>query len=236
MADIVEPAFTMSVAADADHGATGDRPQLQPSTSKKRVAVSKPRMTGSQLGEHPKYLVMIADAIKNLKERGGSSRQAILKFVVANYKVGSEVNKINGRIKVALKSGVNTGSLRQAKGTGAAGSFRLGDRKKSSENERRSKITKVERPVGRPGRPVGRPVGRPPGKSPSQKSKTAARKPKSVAKSPAKKTAAAKKAKSPAHKLKAGANKITAPRTKPKTPANKSMKPKKPAKIIGATK
>ena len=33
---------------------------------------------------HPPYAVMIAAAIKALKERGGSSRQAILKYILAN--------------------------------------------------------------------------------------------------------------------------------------------------------
>merc|ERR1711874_327111 len=36
---------------------------------------------------HPPFKAMILTAIKALKERGGSSRQAILKYVVANNKV-----------------------------------------------------------------------------------------------------------------------------------------------------
>ena len=36
---------------------------------------------------HPKYSEMIAAAIVALKERSGSSRQAIIKYVNANYKV-----------------------------------------------------------------------------------------------------------------------------------------------------
>ena len=227
MADTdVAPAPASSLPAATDHGATGDRPQPKPSTSKKRAAVAKPRKTSSQVGEHPKYSAMIADAITKLKERGGSSRQAILKFILAHYKVGSEINKINARIKVALKSGVKTGSLKQSKGTGAAGSFRLGE-KKSSENKPRSKITKVRKPAG---------------KSPSQKPKTAARKAKS-AKSPAKKSASAAKkakAKSPAKKLKAGAKKVkTASKTKTKpkkSPAKRTALTRKPAKKIGAKK
>merc|ERR1712007_269719 len=35
----------------------------------------------------PKYSVMIAAAITSLKNRTGSSRQAILKYICANYKV-----------------------------------------------------------------------------------------------------------------------------------------------------
>merc|ERR1712122_163686 len=36
---------------------------------------------------HPPFANMIAAAIKALKERNGSSRQAILKYICANYKV-----------------------------------------------------------------------------------------------------------------------------------------------------
>ena len=37
--------------------------------------------------EHPTYAVMIGAAIAALKDRTGSSRQAILKYICANYKV-----------------------------------------------------------------------------------------------------------------------------------------------------
>ena len=226
MADAeIAPAAAPSLPATTDHGATGDRPQPKPSTSKKRAAVAKPRKTSSQVGEHPKYSAMIADAITKLKERGGSSRQAILKFILAHYKVGSEINKINARIKVSLKSGVKSGFLKQSRGTGAAGSFRLGDKKKTNSNKPRSKITKVKKPAG---------------KSPSQKPKTAARKTKSV-KSPAKKTSVKKsKVKSPAKKGKAGTKKTASRTTKPrpkKSPARKSAaQHKKPTKKIGTKK
>jgi histone H1/5 len=33
---------------------------------------------------HPKYSEMVGKAISALKERGGSSRQAILKYIMAN--------------------------------------------------------------------------------------------------------------------------------------------------------
>merc|ERR1711902_121839 len=44
---------------------------------------SKPKAPAA----HPKYSVMIAAAITALKDRTGSSRQAILKYICANYKV-----------------------------------------------------------------------------------------------------------------------------------------------------
>merc|ERR1712018_1089835 len=75
---------------------------------------------------HPKYSDMIKAAITSLKERGGSSRQAILKYISANYKVGDNAAS---HLKLALRAGVKNGSLAQSKGTGASGSFKLGAKK-----------------------------------------------------------------------------------------------------------
>ncbi|KAK6164968.1 hypothetical protein SNE40_023775, partial [Patella caerulea] len=91
--------------------------------SPKKKMASKPKAAAT----HPKYVDMIRAAIGSLKERGGSSRQAILKYVMANYKVGSDLNMANSRVKTALKNGVKSGVIKQSKGTGAAGSFKLGD-------------------------------------------------------------------------------------------------------------
>ena len=60
--------------------------------------------------EHPKYIDMISAAITSLKERKGSSRQAIVKFVKANYKVGENADV---HVKMALKRGVTSGALTQ---------------------------------------------------------------------------------------------------------------------------
>merc|ERR1712080_753422 len=46
---------------------------------------------------HPPFKAMILTAIKALKERGGSSRQAILKYVVANNKVDVVKAKAAGK-------------------------------------------------------------------------------------------------------------------------------------------
>jgi len=66
---------------------------------------------------------MVANAIKSLKERGGSSLQAIKKYIAANYKVDSE--KLSPFIKKYLKTAVASGELVQTKGKGASGSFKL---------------------------------------------------------------------------------------------------------------
>lgn len=79
---------------------------------------------------HPKTSDMVNNAIKNLKERGGSSLQAIKKYIAANYKVDSE--KQAPFIKKYLKSAVTSGILVQTKGKGASGSFKLAVKQSAS--------------------------------------------------------------------------------------------------------
>ncbi|ESO93326.1 hypothetical protein LOTGIDRAFT_87303, partial [Lottia gigantea] len=75
----------------------------------------------------PKYSEMIKYAISSLKDRRGSSRHAILKFILEFYDVGNDKRAVNNYLKQALRAGVKNGKLKQLKGTGASGSFRLGD-------------------------------------------------------------------------------------------------------------
>merc|ERR1712198_785026 len=72
--------------------------------------------------EHPPYAEMVVAAIKSLKERGGSSRQAILKYIQANYKVNDQAPL---RLKNALRKMSEVGKVVHAKGQGASGSFKL---------------------------------------------------------------------------------------------------------------
>ncbi|WAQ98174.1 H1D-like protein [Mya arenaria] len=74
---------------------------------------------------HPKYNEMIAAAIVALKERHGSSRQAILKYILANYTVQIDERKVNNHLKMSLRAGVKNGKLQQSKGSGACGSYKL---------------------------------------------------------------------------------------------------------------
>ena len=49
--------------------------------------MSAAKVAVSKKSEHPTYREMISAAIVNLKERNGSSRQAIKKYIHANFKV-----------------------------------------------------------------------------------------------------------------------------------------------------
>ena len=178
-----------------------------PTTPKAKKA-SKPKVPAA----HPKYSEMVSQAISSLKERGGSSRQAILKYICANFKVGTNATSVNSHLKLALKSGVTKGALKQAKGTGAAGSFRLGEVKKVAKKATKPKKAtpaKKKSAVKKPAKKAGEKKVKA-AKKATPKKKAAAKKPavkkagekKSVKKATPKKKVAAKKpaAKKPAAK------------------------------------
>ena len=120
---------------------------------------------------HPTYQVMVQESIKALKERKGASRQALKKYIEANYKCEVRNHNLNSALKKLTEDKV----LEQ------------------SETGQRWKFKKAEaKPAAK--KPV---VKKAAAKKPAAK-KTAAKKPaaKKVAKkSPTKKKAPAKKAK-----------------------------------------
>ena len=89
-------------------------------TSPKKKVAAKPKKPAA----HPKYSEMVGKAIAALKERGGSSRQAILKYIMANFNVGKDAKTVNVHLKLSLRAGVKNKSLKQSKGTGASGHSR----------------------------------------------------------------------------------------------------------------
>ena len=168
------------------------------------VANSKPRNNMSaktapakkKVAEHPKYSEMIAAAVGALKERSGSSRQAILKYVQANYKVGDNAGV---HLKQALKRGVGSGLLVQVKGTGASGSFKLPKVVKVAKKKPAAK-----KAVKKPAKAAVKAVK---AKSPKKKGKKPATKATPKKKTPAKKPAAKKPAAKKAAKKKTPAKK-----------------------------
>ena len=144
---------------------------------------------------HPKYSVMIAAAITALKDRTGSSRQAILKYICANYKV--DAAKAAVQVRLALKRGVAKGALKMARASGkGAGSFKV------VKVEKPKKVKKAKKPKAKKVKKVKKAAKKPAAKK-AKKPKKAAKKPaaKKAAKKPAAKKPAAKKAaKKPAAK------------------------------------
>merc|ERR1719384_1884182 len=63
---------------------------------------------------------MIAAAIRGLKQRGGSSRQAIAKYISSHYKVGANSNV---HLRMAIKRALASGML--VRSAAHSGTFRL---------------------------------------------------------------------------------------------------------------
>ena len=173
------------------------------SPQKAKKAAAEKKAAPKKPADHPKYSEMIAAAIGALKERTGSSRQAIVKYIAANYKVSESAGT---HVKLALKRGVVSGSLKQVKGSGASGSFKLAEKPKPAKKKPAAK------------KPAAKKAKKPAAKKPAAK-KAAKKTPKKAAKKPAAKKTPKKAAKKPAAKKPA---KKTA--AKKKTPSKKAKK------------
>ncbi|NWV72816.1 H5 protein, partial [Dasyornis broadbenti] len=147
---------------------------------------------------HPAYSDMITAAIRADKSRGGSSRQSIQKYVKSHYKVGQNADV---QIRLAIRRLLATGVLKQAKGVGASGSFRL------------AKASKAKRSPAKKRKKAARRSTSPRRRARSKKAKSPTKKPKSAARK------ARKKSRSSPKKAK-----------KPKTVKAKSLKASRPKK------
>merc|ERR1712058_127838 len=149
----------------------------------KAKKAAKPKVPAA----HPPYAAMITAAIKGLADKKGSSRHAILKYIVANNKV--DAAKAAVRVRLALKKMIAAKKVVAAAAAGkkGAGSFKLPAKEPKAKKPKKAK--KVKKPAAKK-----------------------AKKPKKAAKKPAAKKPAAKKAaKKPAAKK---ATKKAAPKKK----------------------
>ena len=171
-----------------------------PAKLPKKKTAAKPKKPST----HPKYSEMEVAAIRSLKERGGSSRQAILKYIMANFNVGKDAKPVNAHLKLALRAGVKNKSLKQLKGTGASGSFKIGEVKaakkpakvKKAAKPKAAKPKKAKKPAAKKAagkKRATKPKTKKPKKAKKPSTKKAAAKPKKVKSS--KKTSAKPKAK-----------------------------------------
>jgi len=157
--------------------------------------VTKPKMPA----DHPKYTEMITAAINAMKDRKGTSRQAIDKYIRANYKVG---DSIHVHVKMALRKMVKTGILKQRKGVGASGSFSVGESAKNVKKAKKPKTVTVKPKQPKATKPKAAGAKKATKSKKPKSPKKAAVKPKTAKKSPAKKSPAKKSPakKSPAKK------------------------------------
>ena len=163
---------------------------------------------------HPRTSEMVANTVSSLKERGGSSLQAIKKHITANYNVDAE--KLSPFIKKYLKTAVASGELVQTKGKGASGSFKLA-------------AVKTEKPAASTAPPRGRGGA---SKAPKEKKQRVAEgKAKFPQRAAVNKTSEKKKRASPAKPKKSpfkAKKAAKVPTKKPKAPRPKTAaKPKK---------
>jgi histone H1/5 len=159
---------------------------------------------------HPSSASMVKAAIKALKERKGSSLQAIKKYIAANYKC--DIVKIARFINKALKAGVESGVYTKNKG-----SFKLSVKAKEEKPKaaKKPKAKKAKSPKKKSASPKKKAAAKPK-KAKTPKKKVAAKKPKAAA-SP--KAAAAPKP--------AAAKKPVAKKAAKKTSPKKKAAPKK---------
>lgn len=167
------------------------------SPAKKPRAPKKP-------ADHPQYGAMCIAAVCALKERKGSSGQAIRKYICSNYKVSDHYKT---HVNRALRK---CDGMKQVSGTGASGSYKVADApKKAAKKPKTPKKKAAKKPAAKK---VAKKVKTPKKKKAAPK-KSAAKKP-----APKKVKPATKKAKKPAVKKAA-----------PKKPAVKKTAGKKKA-------
>ena len=187
----------------------------------KKAATTKGGNKKKTPADHPRYIEMISAAVQALKDRKGSSRQAISKYVKANYKVGENHET---HLKLALKRAANAGTLVHSKGIGANGSFKLPPSTKptpAAKKPAKKTATKKTTEGAKAKTPKKAVKPKTKAKSPAKKAATKKR-PAAAAKSPKKAAAAPKKTKkSPAKPKKTATKKPAAKKTASKKAAAK---------------
>jgi len=114
---------------------TETKPSATSATQSKK-ALKPSSEANSKPVSNPKYSEMVKKAVGELNQKGGSSRQAILKYVTSNYSVGNNASK---NVNNALRKLCEDNELVHAKNgvSGANGSFKLASKTtKSSKNEK----------------------------------------------------------------------------------------------------
>merc|ERR1712083_78841 len=131
----------------------------------RRIIMSTKVKKVAKPAAHPPYANMITAAIKGLKDKKGSSRQAILKFVVANNKV--DATKAAVRVKLALRKMVVAKKVVAAAAAGkkGAGFFKLPAKKPKAKKVK--KVKKVVKKVVK--KPAAKKVKKPAAKKPAAK-------------------------------------------------------------------
>ncbi|NXH93589.1 H5 protein, partial [Pachycephala philippinensis] len=183
------------------------------------ASATKPKRARSarRPAAHPAYSDMITAAIRADKSRGGSSRQSIQKYVKSHYKVGQNADV---QIRLAIRRLLAAGVLKQTKGVGASGSFRLAKASKAKKRRARSPAKKRKKAARRRSSSPRKPAR-------SRKAKSPAKKPKSATRKARKKSRSSpKKAKKPKTVKASKPKKAKRSKSRAKSSARKSPKKK----------
>ncbi|KAK5250631.1 hypothetical protein LTR16_005921, partial [Cryomyces antarcticus] len=91
----------------------------------KKTGAAAPKKAAGAAPAHASYQDMIREAISNLKERSGSSRQAIKKYIQANNQLPPGISdaQFSSALNRAIKAGAEKGVFDQPKG--ASGPVKL---------------------------------------------------------------------------------------------------------------
>ena len=210
-------------------------PVASVATPAKKVTVEKVKKTtaAKPKATHPKFEVMITEAIKKLAEKTGSSKVAICKYITATYKIDEKY--CNKRTKISLKSGLEKDMFKQSRGVGVTGSFKIGDAAKKAEIDAAKKAKAAEKASAKPKKVEKAKVTK---KKEVKKTKTVAAKKAVATKTATKKSQpkAAVKSKAPATKPKASPVKSKASVVKAKSPAAKPKSAATKAKAVAKPK
>ncbi|RKO85803.1 linker histone H1 and H5 family-domain-containing protein [Blyttiomyces helicus] len=114
---------------------------------------TSPKKAAAKTATHPAYKEMIVKAIASLAEKNGSSRQAIKKYIFANFKVAPSASA-DAHFKLALKRGVDASDFVMPKG--ALGTIKLAPefKKAAAAAEKKAAappaVKKVKKVVAKP--------------------------------------------------------------------------------------
>jgi hypothetical protein len=105
---------------------------------------------------HPPWAVMMVEAVTNLHHRGGSSVPAIKKYITSTFTIDNE--KITPLLRRGAKAALTSNKLKQVKGKGLSGSFKLPPNgahtktilgNKKPKSAKKTKLAKAKNPAAR---------------------------------------------------------------------------------------
>jgi len=103
----------------------------------KKAPGAAPTKKAAAAPSHPSYKDMIKDAILALKERNGSSRQAVKKYIQANNTISAASPAVfDQQFNKALRTGVEKGDFSQPKG--ASGPVKLAKKEPAKKADKRA--------------------------------------------------------------------------------------------------